>query len=105
MDLIVTQDLTITNINDVYRSHINTRENNIHSYFEDFSREIGCRGEREIVKLIESHITTSDVNMILNKVANDYSNNQNLDLGILGTALYIDNMINGPFFGSRKIGL
>lgn len=90
-------------LNDLWLSGINTRLNNIHSYFEDCSRErFGYGGD--IVALLESHVVTSDVEMLLKKVLNDFADDQRKDGGITQTAPYIGIMTNGPSDGSGSLG-
>lgn len=90
-------------LNDIWQSGINTRLNNIHSYFEDCSREkFGYGGD--IVALLESHLVTSDIGTLLKKVLNDFSDDQQKDGGITQTAPYIGIMTNGPSNGSGSLG-
>lgn len=100
---IATFDSSSKELNDIWRSGINTRLNNIHSYFEDCSRErFGYGGD--IVALLESHLVTSDVEMLLKKVLNDFADDQRKDGGITQTAPYIGIMTNGPSDGSGSLG-
>lgn len=90
-------------LNDIWQSGINTRLNNIHSYFEDCSREkFGYGGD--IVALLESHLVTSDVETLLKKVLNDFADDQRSDGGITQTAPYIGIMTNGPSDGAGSLG-
>lgn len=90
-------------LNDLWRAGINTRLNNVHSYFEDCSREkFGYGGD--IVALLESHLITSEVEMLLKKVLNDFADDQRKDGGITQTAPYIGIMTNGPSDGAGSLG-
>ncbi|MGM0340898.1 family 78 glycoside hydrolase catalytic domain [Enterococcus sp. AZ007] len=87
-------------LNDLWRVGLQTRLNNIHSYFEDCTRErFGYGGD--IVALIDSHLYSIDGSSLLKKVLIDFINDQTVEGGIPATAPFVGIMTNGP---SNKAG-
>lgn len=90
-------------LNDLWQAAIHTRLNNIHSYFEDCSRErLGYGGDT--VALLESHLATVDAESLIKKVFLDFANDQRLDGGITQTAPYVGIMTNGTSNGAGSLG-
>ncbi|HEL2383801.1 TPA: family 78 glycoside hydrolase catalytic domain [Streptococcus suis] len=90
-------------LNDLWLAGKHTRLHNIHSYFEDCSRErLGYGGD--IVALLQSHLHTVDARNLLKKVFLDFVNDQRLDGGITQTAPYVGIMTNGSSNGSGSLG-
>ena len=81
----------------------NTRLNNIHSYFEDCTRErFGYGGD--IVALVDSHLYSHDVHNLLKKVFMDFAYDQTPEGGIPQTAPYVGIMTNGTSNGAGSLG-
>ncbi|MGT2756671.1 family 78 glycoside hydrolase catalytic domain [Streptococcus ovuberis] len=90
-------------LNQLWIAGRNTRLHNIHSYFEDCSRErLGYGGD--IVALLQTHLNTIDAEKIFKKVLIDFINDQRLDGGITQTAPYVGIMTNGTSNGSGALG-
>ncbi len=90
-------------LNELWQAGINTKLNNIHSYFEDCSRErFGYGGD--IVALLDSQLVSFDVQNLLEKVFIDFANNQTVHGGITQTAPYVGIMTHGPSNGAGSIG-
>ncbi|MBC2315487.1 family 78 glycoside hydrolase catalytic domain [Listeria booriae] len=90
-------------LNALWQAGINTKLNNIHSYFEDCSRErFGYGGD--IVALLHSQVVSFDVKNLLEKVFVDFANNQTVHGGITQTAPYVGIMTHGPSNGAGSIG-
>ncbi|MBC6314915.1 alpha-L-rhamnosidase N-terminal domain-containing protein [Listeria grandensis] len=90
-------------LNLLWQAGINTKLNNIHSYFEDCSRErFGYGGD--IVALLNSQVASFDVRNLLEKVFIDFANNQTVHGGITQTAPYVGIMTHGPSNGVGSIG-
>ena len=81
----------------------NTRLNNIHSYFEDCTRERFSYGG-DIVALIDSHLYSHDMHELLKKVFMDFANDQTPEGGIPQTAPYVGIMTNGTSNGAGSLG-
>lgn len=82
-------------LNDLWCVSLQTRLNNIHSYFEDCTRErFGYGGD--IVALIDSHLYSIDGVNLLKKVMQDFLNDQTEEGGISATAPFVGIMTNGP---------
>ncbi|MBL1225892.1 family 78 glycoside hydrolase catalytic domain [Enterococcus sp. BWR-S5] len=87
-------------LNGLWQVGLQTRLNNIHSYFEDCTRErFGYGGD--IVALIDSHLYSIDSLSLLKKVMIDFINDQTTQGGIPATAPFVGIMTNGP---SNKAG-
>lgn len=87
-------------LNDLWQAGLQTRLNNIHSYFEDCTRErFGYGGD--IVALIDSHMYSIAGCSLLKKVMLDFINDQTIEGGITATAPFVGIMTNGP---SNKAG-
>ncbi|MBC1603408.1 alpha-L-rhamnosidase-related protein [Paenilisteria rocourtiae] len=90
-------------LNALWQAGINTKLNNIHSYFEDCSRErFGYGGD--IVALLDSQLVSFEVQHLLEKVFTDFANNQTPHGGITQTAPYVGIMTHGPSNGAGSIG-
>lgn len=90
-------------LNRLWEAARNTRLNNIHSYFEDCTRErFGYGGD--IVALIGSHLYSHDVHDLLKKVFLDFANDQTPEGGIPQTAPYVGIMTNGTSNGAGSLG-
>lgn len=90
-------------LNTLWEAAIQTRLNNIHSYFADCSRErLGYGGDT--VALLYSHLATINPEKLFKKVFIDYVNDQRLDGGITQTAPYVGIMTNGTSNGSGSLG-
>ena len=90
-------------LNRLWDAARNTRLNNIHSYFEDCTRErFGYGGD--IVALIDSHLYSHDVHNLLKKVFMDFAYDQTPEGGIPQTAPYVGIMTNGTSNGAGSLG-
>ena len=90
-------------LNRLWDAARNTRLNNIHSYFEDCTRErFGYGGD--IVALLESHRYSHDVHNLLKKVFMDFANDQTPEGGIPQTAPYVGIMTNGTSNRAGSLG-
>lgn len=90
-------------LNQLWQAGLNTRFHNIHSYFEDCSRErLGYGGDT--VGLLQAHLITIDAHQLFKKVLLDFVNDQRLDGGVTQTAPYIGIMTNGTSNGSGSLG-
>lgn len=90
-------------LNRLWDAARNTRLNNIHSYFEDCTRErFGYGGD--IVALVDSHLYSHDVHNLLKKVFMDFANEQTPEGGIPQTAPYVGIMTNGTSNGAGSLG-
>lgn len=90
-------------LNQLWEAGNKTRLNNIHSYFEDCTRErFGYGGD--IVALLHTHVVTFEVEQLLKKVLLDFANDQRADGGITQTAPYMGIMTNGPSNGGGALG-
>ncbi|MCK3936321.1 family 78 glycoside hydrolase catalytic domain [Streptococcus suis] len=90
-------------LNQIWEAGIQTRANNIHSYFEDCTRErFGYGGD--IVALLTSHQATTDIEPLLKKVIVDFADCQQNDGGIPQTAPYVGIMTNGTSNGAGSLG-
>lgn len=90
-------------LNRLWEAARNTRLNNIHSYFEDCTRErFGYGGD--IVALIDSHLYSHDVHDLLRKVFMDFASDQTPEGGIPQTAPYVGIMTNGTSNGAGSLG-
>jgi len=90
-------------VNTLWHAAINTRLSNIHSYFEDCTRErFGYGGD--IVALLDSHLYSHDVQQLLKKVFLDFYYDQTPEGGIPQTAPYVGIMTNGPSNGAGSLG-
>nr|WP_246369205.1 family 78 glycoside hydrolase catalytic domain [Listeria rustica] len=91
------------NLNALWQAGMNTKLNNIHSYFEDCSRErFGYGGD--IVALLNSQLVSFDVRNLLEKVFVDFANDQTVHGGITQTAPYVGIMTHGSSNGVGSIG-
>ncbi|WP_249274435.1 family 78 glycoside hydrolase catalytic domain [Candidatus Enterococcus clewellii] len=100
VELLVDFDSSSEDLNQLWQAGINTRQNNMHAYFEDCTRErFGYGGD--IVALLSSHIATSDIKEFAKKVFLDFVDAQIADGGIPQTAPFIGIMTNGT---SNKAG-
>ena len=90
-------------LNRLWEAARNTRLNNIHSYFEDCTRErFGYGGD--IVGLIDAHLYSHDMHDLLKKVFLDFANDQTPAGGIPQTAPYVGIMTNGTSNGAGSLG-
>ncbi|MGB9342332.1 family 78 glycoside hydrolase catalytic domain, partial [Trichococcus sp.] len=90
-------------LNRLWDAARNTRLNNIHSYFEDCTRErFGYGGD--IVALIDSHLYSHDMHNLLKKVFMDFTHDQTPEGGIPQTAPYVGIMTNGTSNGAGSLG-
>lgn len=90
-------------LNQIWEAGMQTRANNIHSYFEDCTRErFGYGGD--IVALLSSHQATTDIEPLLKKVMLDFADCQQKDGGIPQTAPYVGIMTNGTSNGAGSLG-
>ncbi|MEY8462223.1 family 78 glycoside hydrolase catalytic domain [Streptococcus merionis] len=90
-------------LNQIWEAGMQTRANNIHSYFEDCTRErFGYGGD--IVALLTSHQATTDIDPLLKKVMLDFADCQQNDGGIPQTAPYVGIMTNGTSNGVGSLG-
>ncbi|HEM5963682.1 TPA: family 78 glycoside hydrolase catalytic domain [Streptococcus suis] len=90
-------------LNQIWEAGMQTRANNIHSYFEDCTRErFGYGGD--IVALLTSHQATTDIESLLKKVIVDFADCQQNDGGIPQTAPYVGIMTNGTSNGAGSLG-
>ncbi|MFS5861462.1 family 78 glycoside hydrolase catalytic domain [Streptococcus agalactiae] len=90
-------------LNQIWEAGMQTRANNIHSYFEDCTRErFGYGGD--IVALLPSHQATTDIEPLLKKVMLDFADCQQKDGGIPQTAPYVGIMTNGTSNGAGSLG-
>lgn len=90
-------------LNRLWEAARNTRLNNIHSYFEDCTRErFGYGGD--IVALVDSHLYSHDIHNLLKKVFMDFAYDQTLEGGIPQTAPYVGIMTNGTSNGAGSLG-
>lgn len=90
-------------LNRLWEAARNTRLNNIHSYFEDCTRErFGYGGD--IVALIDSHLYSHDMHSLLKKVFMDFAYDQTPEGGIPQTAPYVGIMTNGTSNGAGSLG-
>lgn len=90
-------------LNRLWEAARNTRLNNIHSYFEDCTRErFGYGGD--IVALIDSQLYSHDVHNLLKKVFMDFASDQTSEGGIPQTAPYVGIMTNGTSNGAGSLG-
>ena len=90
-------------LNQIWEAGMQTRANNIHSYFEDCTRErFGYGGD--IVALLQSHQATTDIEPLLKKVMLDFADCQQKDGGIPQTAPYVGIMTNGASNGAGALG-
>ncbi|MGL4697905.1 family 78 glycoside hydrolase catalytic domain [Enterococcus larvae] len=95
VDVITELETSIPMLNDLWRVGLQTRLNNIHSYFEDCTRErFGYGGD--IVALIDSHMYSINGLALLKKVMTDFINDQTIQGGIPATAPFVGIMTNGP---------
>ncbi|MGM0166509.1 hypothetical protein IGI39_001469 [Enterococcus sp. AZ135] len=100
VDVIAEMNTSLPILNDLWQAGLQTRLNNIHSYFEDCTRErFGYGGD--IVALIASHMYSIDGRQLLKKVMIDFINDQTIDGGIPATAPFVGIMTNSP---SNKAG-
>ena len=90
-------------LNRLWEAAQNTRLNNIHSYFEDCTRErFGYGGD--IVALIDSQLYSHDMHKLLKKVFMDFAYDQTPAGGIPQTAPYVGIMTNGTSNGAGSLG-
>lgn len=90
-------------LNRLWEAAQNTRLNNIHSYFEDCTRErFGYGGD--IVALIDSQLYSHDMHKLLKKVFMDFAHDQTPEGGIPQTAPYVGIMTNGTSNGAGSLG-
>lgn len=90
-------------LNRLWDAARNTRLNNVHSYFEDCTRErFGYGGD--IVALVDSHLYSHDMHNFLKKVFMDFAYDQTPDGGIPQTAPYVGIMTNGTSNGAGSLG-
>jgi len=90
-------------LNRLWEAAQNTRLNNIHSYFEDCTRErFGYGGD--IVALIDSQLYSHDMHNLLKKVFMDFAYDQTPAGGIPQTAPYVGIMTNGTSNGAGSLG-
>lgn len=90
-------------LNDLWQAALQTRLHNIHSYFEDCSRErLGYGGDT--VALLPSHVATIDARELLKKVFLDFVHDQRRDGGITQTAPYVGIMTNGTSNEAGSLG-
>ncbi|HFI0027207.1 TPA: family 78 glycoside hydrolase catalytic domain [Streptococcus suis] len=90
-------------LNQIWEAGMQTRANNIHSYFEDCTRErFGYGGD--IVALLPSHQAMTDIEPLLKKVMLDFADCQQKDGGIPQTAPYVGIMTNGTSNGAGSLG-
>ncbi len=90
-------------LNKLWLAGKHTRLHNIHSYFEDCSRErLGYGGDT--VGLLQAHLATIDARALFKKVFLDFVNDQRPDGGITQTAPYVGIMTNGTSNGSGSLG-
>lgn len=90
-------------LNQIWCAGLNTRLHNIHSYFEDCSRErLGYGGDT--VALLKSHQATIETEPLFKKVMLDFVYDQRSDGGITQTAPYVGIMTNGPSHGAGSLG-
>ena len=90
-------------LNRLWEAARNTRLNNIHSYFEDCTRErFGYGGD--IVALVDSHLYSHDMHNLLKKVFMDFAYDQTPEGGIPQTAPYVGIMTNGTSNGAGSLG-
>lgn len=100
VEVITEFETSLSLLNQLWRSGLQTRLNNIHSYFEDCTRErFGYGGD--IVALMSSHQYSINGLALLKKVMIDFINDQTIDGGIPATAPFVGIMTNGP---SNKAG-
>lgn len=91
------------NINLLWNVAIDTKLNNIHSYFEDCPRErLGYGGD--IVALIDSQIYSFDIEQLLIKVFKDFADSQTESGGVPQTAPYMGIQTNGPSDRAGSLG-
>ncbi|RVT62763.1 family 78 glycoside hydrolase catalytic domain [Niallia taxi] len=87
-------------LEELHNAAIETKLNNIHSYYEDCPRErLGYGGD--IVALIESQVYSFESKLLLEKVLNDFELEQSSDGGITQTAPFMGIQTHGP---SNKAG-
>lgn len=80
-----------------------TRLNNIHSYFEDCTRErFGYGGD--IVALLPTQMADLAIEPLLEKVLWDFVNDQRSDGAMTATAPFVGIMTNGPSNGGGALG-
>lgn len=90
-------------LNQLWTAGLHTRLHNIHSYFEDCSRErLGYGGDT--VALLRAHLATIDAHALFKKAFLDFVNDQRLDGGITQTAPYVGIMTNGTSNGAGSLG-
>ena len=90
-------------LNRLWDAARNTRLNNVHSYFEDCTRErFGYGGD--IVALVDSHLYSHDMHNFLKKVFMDFAYDQTPDGGIPQTAPYVGIMTNGTSNRAGSLG-
>lgn len=90
-------------LNQLYEVGIDTKLNNIHSYYEDCPRErLGYGGD--IVALIESQIYSFQSKELLEKVWTDFELEQNNDGGIPQTAPFIGIQTHGTSNRAGSLG-
>ncbi|MDG4589235.1 family 78 glycoside hydrolase catalytic domain [Enterococcus faecium] len=104
-DLTITSEFNTSNqlLNDLQRIAIQTKRNNIRSYYEDCARErLGYGGD--IVALIESQIYSFDSEQLLKKVLLDFIFDQTLEGGITQTAPFMGIQTFGPSNNAGSLG-
>lgn len=90
-------------LNRIWHAGNMTRLNNIHSFFEDCTRErFGYGGD--IVALLSTQIATLDIQSVVEKVLYDFARSQNTDGGIPATAPFVGIMTNGTSNRSGALG-
>lgn len=90
-------------LNQLWTAGLHTRLHNIHSYFEDCSRErLGYGGDT--VGLLQAHLATIDARALFKKVFLDFVHDQRPDGGIPQTAPYVGIMTNGTSNGAGSLG-
>lgn len=90
-------------LEELYQAGLDTKLNNIHSYYEDCSRErLGYGGD--IVALIESQIYSFDSWQLLEKVLIDFELGQNQDGSIPQTTPYVGIQTHGSSNRAGSLG-
>lgn len=103
VEVITEFDSSSDKLNQLWQAALNTRQNNMHSYFEDCTRErFGYGGD--VVALLSSHVATSNIKDLVKKVFLDFVDAQIADGGIPQTAPFVGIMTNGPSNNAGSLG-
>lgn len=103
MSQITTFDSSDESLNQLFEAHVQTKKNNIHSYYEDCARErLGYGGD--IAALLESQLTLFDSENLLRKVLADFLYDQTIIGGITQTAPYMGIQTYGPSDKAGSLG-